>query len=270
MPEKTFQARTGMAAAAVALLAGCGGAPGGESGDARAPAGSWQLVSGSGPEGTIDPPETHPVTLELDPEGGRLGGTAACNQYGAVAHVEGERLELDQLDQTDMACDPPEVMELEAAYLSALGRADRLREEGDRLVLSGPDVELVYEPLPPVAAEALVGTDWQLDTLVEGDTASTPPAPGARLLLRPDGSVEGHTGCRAFAGEYEPREGEVRLTRLALEGDTGACPGAAAAQDGLVVSVLGDGFRAGVEGDRLTVSSRGGQTLVFRAAGRSG
>jgi heat shock protein HslJ len=272
MPRSTH-ARGGRqlaaAAGAALLLSACGGAPSGEPGDPPAPGGSWQLVSGSGPEGAIEPLDTHPVTLSFEEEG-RVGGTAACNSYGAVPRIEGERLELDQLDQTDMACDPPEVMELEAAYLSALGRADRLREEGDRLVLSGPDVELVYEPLPPVAAEALVGTDWQLDTLVEGDTASTPPAPGARLLLRPDGSVEGHTGCRAFAGEYEPREGEVRLTRLALEGDTGACPGAAAAQDGLVVSVLGDGFRAGVEGDRLTVSSRGGQTLVFRAAGRSG
>jgi heat shock protein HslJ len=270
MPRSSHARRGGRALAAAAgaalLLSACGGAPSGEPGDPPSPAGSWQLASGSGPEGTIEPLDTHPVTLSFEEEG-RIGGTAACNSYGGEVSIDGDRLEVAELSQTEMACEPPSVMEVEAAYLGALARVDRFREEGDRLVLEGPDVELVFEPLSPVPSEALVGTAWELDTLVEGETASTPGAPGATLLLGHDGTLEGHTGCRALAGAYVLEGGEVRVTRLELEGDTAGCPDAAVAQDRLVASVLGDGFRAEVEGDRLTLTSRGGEGLGYRASG---
>jgi heat shock protein HslJ len=247
--------------------AGCGGAAGGgEEPPSAAPAGSWELVSGTGPDGDIPILGSHPITLTFEDDG-RVGGTAACNSYGAQARIEGDRFEVDALAQTEMACEPPAVMEAEAAYLSALQRADTIGHDGARLVLAGPEVELTYEPLAPAAAEALVGTSWELDTVLEGETASTPLAPGATLLLHDDGRLEGHTGCRPFTGEYELAGLEVRITRLAMAAEAGACAAAAEEQDRIVVAVVGDGFRAEVEGDRLTLSSAGDHGLVYRAAG---
>jgi heat shock protein HslJ len=45
----------------------------------------------------------------------------------------------------------------------------------------------------------------------------------------------------------------------------GVCPPAAVEQERVVLQVLGDGFRAEVDGDRLTLTSRGGDGLVYRA-----
>jgi heat shock protein HslJ len=246
--------------------AGCGGAGGRGEEPAAAPAGSWELVSGTGPEGEIEILESHPITLVFEDDA-RIGGTAACNSYGASARIEDDRFELHELAQTEMACEPPAVMAAEAAYLQALQRAQLIREEGERLVLSGPDVELTFEPLAPVSSEALVGTAWELDTVMEGETASTPGAPGATLLLDSDGGFEGHTGCRGFTGGYELRGDEVRVTRLAMRGDVDECSAAAVEQDRLVAAIVGDGFRAEVDGDRLTLSSAGEEGLVYRAAG---
>ncbi len=44
------------------------------------------------------------------------------------------------------------------------------------------------------------------------------------------------------------------------------CPARVAAQDTDVVTVLGDGFIASVDGDRLTVTDAGNLALEYRAA----
>lgn len=237
--------------------AGCGAAPDGQE-PAASPHGAWQLVSGRGPEGALEPLDSHQVTLVVEED--QVGGTAACNSYGGTARIHDERLELEELAQTDMACEPREVMSLERTYLDALVAADTIRREGDVLLLTGPDVELRFAPVPPVPAEQLVGTDWELDTLVEGETASTPTA-AAILRLDGDGTLAGTTGCRGFDGAYAVGADEVRVTRLELDGE---CAPELAAQDDLVVRVLGDGFRAEVEGDRLTLTARA-DGLVYRA-----
>ena len=47
----------------------------------------------------------------------------------------------------------------------------------------------------------------------------------------------------------------------------GECPAELAEQDGLIVNVLGDGFTTAIEGDRLTLTSRGEEGLVYRNDG---
>lgn len=166
-----------------------------------------------------------------------------------------------------MACEPPRVMAAEAAYLDALGLADTIRWEGRMLVLTGPKVELRFEPLPPVPARQLLGTRWELDTVIRGDVASTPAA-AAMLRLGGDGGLVCETGCRPFRGRYVLRGDEIRVTELAVDEApaAGACAAAVVEQERLVLDVLGDGFRAAVEGDRLTLTQSGPDALVYRAA----
>ena len=45
----------------------------------------------------------------------------------------------------------------------------------------------------------------------------------------------------------------------------GECPAELEAQDGHVVTVLGDGFSAGVDGQLLTLTSSGDLGLVYRS-----
>lgn len=67
-------------------------------------------------------------------EDGRVAGRAGCNRYHGPFQADGERIRIGPLASTRMAC-PPDVMEQEAAYLAALGRATVSRIDGDRLEL---------------------------------------------------------------------------------------------------------------------------------------
>ena len=119
------------------LFAACGSGPG------VAVDGTWELESGTSAGEPIPIVSDHPITMTLD--GSKISGVAACNQYQGRVDVSGERFELAELAVTEMACSPEEVMAAEAAYLAALGEVTTVAAvEGERLVLRGPDVELVF------------------------------------------------------------------------------------------------------------------------------
>lgn len=138
-----------VALAALAVLAGCAGPAGTDGGaepegtDPTVLEGAWELVSGTGPDGEVEPVETHPVTLEIEGDGWR--GTAACNTYDAEVSLDDDRLHVDGLGATEMACEEDGVMESEAAFLAALREVESWSVPDGRLVLEGPGTELVFQ-----------------------------------------------------------------------------------------------------------------------------
>lgn len=123
-------------------LAACGVANGST---ASSPDGSWVLIGGTGPDGEVPILDSHPITLQVD--GDEWGGTAACNSYGGTVEVDGGNVRVIELWQTEMACEPAEVMESESAYLRALRDVDTVSDDEDGLTLLGPEgTRLVYEP----------------------------------------------------------------------------------------------------------------------------
>lgn len=121
------------------LLAGCGDPDGGTGGPVDDLVGAWELVEGTGPDGAIPLVEGHPITLIVEDDGEEVGGTAACNSYGATIERDGDRLAVTELFATEMACSPPAVMDAEQAYLAALAGVDAATIEGDRLTLTAAD-----------------------------------------------------------------------------------------------------------------------------------
>ncbi len=222
---------------------------------------SWALVAGGGPAGDVPLVEGYPVTLTF--QDGQLGGTASCNGYGASYRLDGNQLVLgDDLSSTAMACEPPESMTAESAYLAALGDVTDVDVVADELVLSGPASELVFTRQAEVPAAELIGQPWVLDTLIQGETASSVAGDPATLLLDPDGTLTGSTGCRTLSGEYTISGASVLFTTFAADGE---CPPELTDQDNLVVTVLGDGFTVEIDGDRMTLTSQGSEGLVYRA-----
>jgi heat shock protein HslJ len=241
-------------AAVVAALAACGGPA-----DTAAPSpasaqldGDWVLTEG------IDVVDGYPVTLSID--GPTAGGRSACNSYGARVVLDGSALRFEQVSSTAMGCEPA-VMDAEAAYLDALVQVRSWSIMDGQLQLDGP-TPLVFDPRPAIPTEALVDTTWTLESLVNGDTVQSVRGQPATLLLLPDGTVDASTGCRMLSGRWVQSGAEVLLPELAAVGD---CPADLAEQDGHVVSVLGDGFNAQVDGNVLTVTSMGDKGLVYRA-----
>jgi heat shock protein HslJ len=245
-------------------LAACGadGAPPSTSEPVADPAGSWRLTVGTLDGVPVPIVADGPITLTI--EGSEVGGTSACNSYGGRLSVEAGRLEIGELGMTAMAC-PDDVMAAEAAYTRALDRVDGLRRDGDELVLVGPDVELRFEPLPEPPTAELVDTAWVLDSVFVGDVAAAPAGDPATLELDSDGTLNGSTGCRSFTGTWVEQGEQIVATSLAMDG--AECPAGLQAQDGHVVSVVGDGFVPTLERDLLTLTDPGGVGLVYRDGG---
>lgn len=255
-----------------ALIAACAYVPGGAgTGSATASpspdgtanghglAGSWVLTDGTGPTGPIQILDDHRITLVI--EGEEVGGRAACNIYGGTLAVDGDSIHISALSMTEMACDEP-AMSAEAAYLASIGAVVSWERNGDELVLSGPEAELIFELQPPVPDEEIVGTAWVLESLLQG-AAATSVLGEATLMLAADGTFIGSTGCRELRGRYVIFGDEIKFPDFAAEGE---CPADRQGQDAFVIAVLERGFSAAVEGAHLTLSDNAGHGLVYRAA----
>lgn len=219
----------------------------------------WILVTGTVEGQEIAVPDGHRITLTVT--GDQVGGSAACNSYGGTASIDGSQITFGEIVRTLIGCEPP-VMTAEEAYLVGLAAVDRFELGPQTLVLTGPDTVLNFEPLPAVPTADLVGTEWLLESLVDGDVVSSVSGDPATLLLGADGSLAGSTGCRTLTGRYVVSGDEVNATELAADGD---CPADLATQDGHVIEVLGDGFTAAVDGDRLELASVGNKGLIYRS-----
>jgi heat shock protein HslJ len=244
----------------LAILAGCITQGTATSPQAAADAaGSWVLVAGSGPDGEIRIFDGHRVTLTI--RGGEVGGTSACNQYGGTIAFSGNAVRIGEIGGTEMACEP-DVMATESAYATALMAVTRWGRDGDQLRFTGDGVDLRFELLPPVPDEEMVGTTWVLESLIQGEAASSVQGE-AFLMFTADGTFSGMTGCREIRGNYVVNGDVIDFVDLAAEGD---CPPERQAQDRLVIEVLEGGFSASVDGGSLTLTDNAGQGLTYQAA----
>jgi heat shock protein HslJ len=221
--------------------------------------GAWVLRQGSGPDGEIVVPGDHRITLTFS--GDEIGGQA-CNHYGGRYELGADgTFRLGVMSMTEMACAEP-MMTVEAAYHAALGAVRAVAHDGDELILSGEGTELVFERLPPVPDAALQGTRWVLESLITGDAVSSVQG-DAWLVLEPDGSMTGSTGCRQLSGRYVVNGDQLAWTDLRADG---RCPARLEEQDRHVIEVLEQPIVA-VDGDGLTLMLPNGEGLGFRSAG---
>ncbi len=252
----------------VLALAACGteelypsGAAGDETGSSPPLDGAWVLVAASVDGQTLALNDQYRVTMTID--GSAIGGQAACNSYGGSVSIDDGAFAVDEISMTEMACEPS-VMEIESTFLSGLARVSAATRSGDTASLTGEGVEFVFDLLPPVPTAELIGTTWVLDTIIQGDSATSTAAGAepARLLLRADGTFVGGTGCRDLSGEYIVSGDTVQFTSFSTHGE---CPSEIEWQDGQVITVLEGGFTVEIDGDRLTVTASGGEGLSYRS-----
>jgi heat shock protein HslJ len=218
---------------------------------------AWTLVDG------VELVEGWPITVTFD--AGSVGGTSACNDFGATYRLDGSSLSIGPLDTTGAACEPA-VMDSERAFDEALEAVDRYQLDGDQLTLSGDGVDdLVFTRLEGIDEADLVDITWVLESYTDSGEVVEAGGSGAFLQLDSDGALRAGTGCRPLTGQWLLPSGgaEVAIARLEAGGE---CEPDLVRQDNQVVTVIGDGFTAEVEGERLTLISQGDERLVYRRA----
>jgi heat shock protein HslJ len=154
---------------------------------------TWQQVSAEGA------PEAATVRFE----GGHVHGFGGCNRFVGSYSIEGGQVTIDQLAATMMACEPPEVMAGETAFLAALGGTHEAVVGEGRLTLevvgSGTPT-LVFAAAP---APRLDGVNWEVTGFNNGRQAVVGPLEGTVLQLSFDEkAIYGHAGCNRFRALY--------------------------------------------------------------------
>jgi len=264
---RTKTTATTLAALVVAALALAGCASQGAN-DVAAPVGdeldgSWLLTAATDASGTFDLDD---LAITLDVDGRQASGNSGCNSYTGDFAGTADGVAFGPFASTQMYCEPDSTMKLESRYLKALETVDTATIDDDTLTLSLDDdvLQLIYSETGAPADSELVGPTWTLEAITAADTATSVQG-DATLVFGEDGTIRGSAGCRGFSSDYVALDDdEIRITRLEI--DHSNCPAEIGEQETRVFDVIGEGFRADVEGDLLTVSRTGSDaTLVYRA-----
>ncbi|QYG94529.1 META domain-containing protein [Iamia sp. SCSIO 61187] len=205
--------------------------------------------------------------LRLTFDGGQLGLQAGCNQLSGGYRLDGDTtLVVEPLGGTEMGCDPA-LMDQDARLAELFAAPVPFVLEGDTLTVEpgGATFVLVDEQSASPDA-ALVGPGWTLDTLVEGDIASSVPAGvTATIAFDADGAFQIETGCNAGEGTYAaPDEGTIAVEEVAVE--LAGCDDERGTVEEAVLGVLHSGvLTVSIDGDRLTLTAADGTGLGFTA-----
>lgn len=105
--------------------------------------GQWELVSGSGPEGDVQPLDGDPITLSIEADGA-FSGTSGCNNIMGTMAITDGAVSMGPIGQTLMACED-DAMKVELAYTQALDSVSAGSASEDELVLRGDKTELSYK-----------------------------------------------------------------------------------------------------------------------------
>ena len=220
--------------------------------------GEWQLASGTALGAELPFPPGTIATLALS--GGEANGAAFCNRFFASYELDGSSFSFGDMGRTEMGCEP-DVMAAEDTYLAALDAVDTAVLDGADLLLTGAGVELRFGPVADVPDSPPAGTRWVLDTLVDGETASSVLGE-AQLELAPDGTVIASTGCRTIGGTWRT-DGDSLVLDAAY--DAFGCLPPAERQDEHVLGVFAARPVPAIDGDRLTLTAADGRALGYRA-----
>jgi heat shock protein HslJ len=101
------------------------------------PGSAWQVTTFAGQTPLAD----HPITFEFDNEG-NIAGDGSCNRFGGSCKIEGDKIEVGPLRSTRRACEP-DIMQQEQKFLALLAAATTWSIDGDVLILTAPDGEIM-------------------------------------------------------------------------------------------------------------------------------
>ncbi|MBV6509395.1 MAG: hypothetical protein JJLCMIEE_02486 [Acidimicrobiales bacterium] len=203
------------------------------------------------------------VTLAFS--GGDLRASAGCNSMTGAYTLVGDELSIPgELATTLMGCEQA-LAEQDAWLAGWLTGGLVWSLQDSELRLDGGEVSMVLtaEPADGGGADDLLGT-WELETVIDGGTASSVPAGVAAPTLEiSETAISVFTGCNSGSATAQLGPEAIMVESLGLT--EMACEEAAMDLEATVVGVLTAEVPYGVEGDELTLGD-GSPALVWRRA----
>jgi len=211
----------------------------------------WRLESYLNADGeTVQALPDVDVTATFD--GGRLSGSAGCNQYGATYTRRGNQLTLELLEVTLMLCQSEPIMAQEGAYIEALSHAASYRVADDRLEIADADEQTVLtfvsvEPAP------LVGTTWLLTWYHDGQGSLVSVLADSEITAQfgEDGQVAGSAGCNGYGASYTVEDDQLSVGPAAATLMLCADPAGIMEQEAAYLGALARAARYRITADEL-------------------
>ncbi|MCT2586252.1 META domain-containing protein [Actinophytocola gossypii] len=205
------------------------------------------------------------TTVSLDfTDDGELRANAGCNHLRWRVSLDDGTLSTEGGEMTEMGCDEPRHAQ-DRWLTEFLGGGPSWELDGSRLVLRGGDTELVFtdrevaEPDRP-----LVGPVWTVDTLVDGQTASSTPTGAAAATVEfGEGRLTVFTGCNGGSAAYTVSGDTIEVDALVLTRK--ACAPDIMRVEEAVVAVLDGTVTYAVSAEVLTLEHPSGKGLRLRA-----
>ncbi len=204
-------------------------------------------------------------------QGGEINGNASCNQFFGAYQLDGGALTVTVGGSTMMACQPPELMQQEIAYLAALGQVASFAIDGDRLMLKDADGNAILR-YTALVSPPLVGASWNVTAYNNGQGGLTSPlaATAITLFLAADGTVSGAAGCNNYTGGYTVADNSITIGSLATTRKMCLEPQGLMEQEFAFVNALQQAASFEILGNDLTLLDAAGATLVQAQAVAAG
>lgn len=195
---------------------------------------------------------------------GRLLASAGCNTMAGVVDTADGRIDVGGgLDTTGMGCEQP-LHEQDSWLAGLLGAGPEWRLDGARLVLRTPDVELVLADREVADPDRpLTGTTWTVDTILDGQTASSTPAGATATLRFGEDMVEISGGCNGGSAAYTVSGDTIRFENAVMT--LKACAPDIMRLEAAVLDVVRGEVEIQIDADRLTMTQPSGEGIQLRA-----
>lgn len=246
------------------LLAGCGDRPAGQGGSdpLRGREFLATSVTEDGKPRDLVPDTTLSVKFTDD---GRLIADAGCSMMqGPVDTADGKLVIENGLSMTGIGCDEAR-HEQDRFVASVLGGSPTWQLSGDQLTITAGSTKVELAPREAVDPDRdLAGTTWELDTLIDGDVASSMAAGTEPVTLTFDGGqVVADTHCNGVTGTYTVSGDKLQVEQGPMTKKM--CPPEIMRGESAVVDVLQGEVTYEITADRLTLTNSSGKGIQLHA-----
>lgn len=157
------------------------------------------------------------TTLTL--ESGKASGNSGCNSYNGPYTLAGSTLGVTSVTRTERACVDGAKMDQETEFFAMLESSTKAARKGAQLTLTGPKGELVFtraQPNKPTIDLLTVLGEWKLDTIFDGNAASTPIAGRDITMTFAADAIRANLGCNITTASYTAQAEALTFSKMTM------------------------------------------------------
>jgi heat shock protein HslJ len=195
------------------------------------------------------------ISVGFDDTSNNFYFSADCNSHSGPYEMDGDTFVVLGMSGTEMGCGNG-LMEQDTWLVSFFTSSPTITHDGDILTFSNSDATLTFiDEEIAIPDQSLSGITWNIDTYIEGESASTYNVETYPTLeFNDDGIFTINTGCNGISGTYTVTGSEI--TTELLDMTLMACSEPIGSIETHLVQVFSDSsVTYEIDANRITISN---------------